>query len=88
MNLYKIWQDVNNHFDTWDSAVVAAESAIEARKINPRRSAPIDWYKADLSSDGWKYDGWAPLSDIKVKFLGKASKKIKKGIIVRSFNAG
>lgn len=33
MNLYLISQDVNNDYDTYDSAVVAAESEEEARGI-------------------------------------------------------
>lgn len=35
MNLYKISQDVNDDWDTFDSAVVVAESAEEANKIIP-----------------------------------------------------
>lgn len=35
MNLYKISQDVNDDWDTFDSAVVVAESAEEAKKIIP-----------------------------------------------------
>ncbi|TGE52979.1 hypothetical protein C6P18_02595 [Weissella confusa] len=33
MNLYKISQDVNDDWDTYDSAVVVAESAEAARKL-------------------------------------------------------
>ena len=32
--LYKIWQEVNNDYDTYDSAVVCAESVEEARNID------------------------------------------------------
>jgi len=35
MNLYLISQTINNGYDTYDSAVVCAESEDEARKIHP-----------------------------------------------------
>lgn len=35
MNLYLIWQEKNTNYDTYDSAVVAAESAEDARWIHP-----------------------------------------------------
>ena len=35
MNLYLISQSVNNEYDTYDSAVVAAESEEDATKIHP-----------------------------------------------------
>lgn len=35
MNLYKIEQDLIDDYDTYDSAVVVAESEDEARKIHP-----------------------------------------------------
>jgi hypothetical protein len=35
MNLYKISQNSNNDYDTYDSAIVAAESEDAARRIHP-----------------------------------------------------
>lgn len=35
MNLYKISQDVNDGWDTFDSAIVAAKSEEDARNIHP-----------------------------------------------------
>lgn len=35
MKLFKIWQTENNGYDTYDSAVVAAESEEDAVNINP-----------------------------------------------------
>jgi hypothetical protein len=35
MNLYLISQNVNNDYDTYDAAVVAANSEDEARLIHP-----------------------------------------------------
>jgi len=36
MNLYLLTQTVNNNYDTFDSAVVAAETEKEALRIHPR----------------------------------------------------
>ena len=38
MKIFKIWQEVNNGYDTYDSAIVVAENEEEARK------SPIDIY--------------------------------------------
>ena len=35
MNLYLIWQDENNDYDTYDSAIVCAKNGDEAVKIHP-----------------------------------------------------
>ena len=35
LNLYLIYQYLNNDYDTYDSAVVAAESDGDARNIHP-----------------------------------------------------
>lgn len=35
MKIYKISQNVNNEYDTYDSAVVYAESEEEAKQIHP-----------------------------------------------------
>lgn len=95
MNLYKISQDVNDDYDTWDSAIVCAENENEARKIHPRnymygetnsRLVEIDrewWTKVD------SYDGWASrLEDVDVLLIGEAHPSIKKGVVLSSYNAG
>ncbi len=35
MNLYKLSQNINNGYDTYDSCIVAAETEEEAREIHP-----------------------------------------------------
>ena len=35
MKLYKIYQDINGGYDTFDSAIVAAESEDEAKSFHP-----------------------------------------------------
>ncbi len=43
--LYKIWQEVNDDYDTYDSAVVCAESEEEARNTN--LGTPDIWAKPE-----------------------------------------
>ena len=76
MKLWIISQDVNNDYDTFDSAVVAAETEEEARNINP----------AGAWGDSWT--GWATdPSQVTVEYLGVADRDIS-GVILASFNAG
>jgi hypothetical protein len=78
MNLYKIFQTVNNDYDTFDAAIVAAESPEDARTINP-----------DISpNDPWPTGAWCAIEDVQVERIGKAAEGITKGIILASFNAG
>lgn len=84
MNLYLISQDENNDYDTFDSAVVAAKSTKEAQNMYPRTGKP-------MTEDEWKnpYLGWVKSPEqVKVTYLGVAGKKVKRGVICASFNAG
>lgn len=78
MNLYLISQDVNDGWDTYDSAVVAAKSEQEARSIHPsgRESSPT-WDQT-----------WTSPTNVKVELIGKAVPGTKAGVICSSFNAG
>lgn len=78
MNLYKIWQDVNNNFDTWESAVVAASTEEKARRTHP----DIDHVRQNQPY------GWCMVKDVKVELIGVAVAGIKKGVICASYNAG
>jgi len=84
MKLWRISQDVNNGYDTYDSAVVAAETEDAARRIHP-------W---EEQGEWWKVTGrwcelWAPnLKDVKVEYLGTAKRGTARGIVCASFNAG
>jgi len=74
MKLYKIWQEINKGYDTYDSAVVCAESEEEARKIPPDDISYLEM--------------WADFSDVMVEYIGEAKEGLEKGVIVASFNAG
>jgi len=76
MKLFKIWQDVNTDWDTYDSAVVCAKTAKEAQGISPAGT--------ETFSDNW----CEKKESVLVEYLGEAPKGMKKGVIVASFNAG
>ena len=77
MNLYKLWQDDNDDYDTYDSAVVCAESEDEAKSI------------ADTEFDSEPiYGSWVAREKVRCQLIGYAVSGMKKGIVVASFNAG
>lgn len=74
--LYKIWQNVNNDYDTYDSAVVAACGEDEARNIHP-------------GLDTFSNTTWSDPSDVHVELIGEAIEGIEPGgVMCASFNAG
>lgn len=80
MKLWLISQDRNTWYDTYDSAVVAAEDEERAIKIHPNGDI-YPWDKFSLSS-------WTDLDEIKCRYLGEAEEGTKPGVICASFNAG
>lgn len=95
MNLYLISQESNTGYDTYDSAVVAAELEEEARLIHPDGHRTWDSEKEDwfmTCNDGSRsYDGrygtWASAEQVKCELLGEAL-MLNKGVVLASFNAG
>lgn len=78
MNLYKISQNKNNGYETYDSAVVVANSPQDAAKIHP----------GGYTNDDYGCS-WVDPSDVKVEYLGKSSSLLEAGTVVcSSFNAG
>ena len=62
MKLFKIYQNINRGYDTFDSAVVVANSAEEAQKIHP----------CDGAADFKLYDNWVSRPDlVSVTYLGE-----------------
>jgi hypothetical protein len=102
MNLYKISQNANDDWDTYDSAVVAAESESEAKLIHPSEWGEAEWKELPehLQEEGQSKMGWVDTNGftrsgdwttpdrVIVEYIGLAAEGIKKGVIVSSFNAG
>lgn len=79
MNIYKISQNKNKGYSTFDSAVVIAEDANEARHITPN---------GDKFGDS--FGSWCNNpKDVEVEFIGIADHTFVNGtVICASFNAG
>jgi len=82
--LYLISQDVNDDYDTYDSAVVVAENEERAKEIHPNSD------DADDEGNFSDFHTWAKnISQVKVKYIGEASKDLEAGsVVIYSFNAG
>jgi hypothetical protein len=101
MNLYLISQTVNVGYDTYDSAVVAAEDFVAASLTHPGPwffecvDMPSRWIIYQWDGKRWEdqdhqeaYDDWATPADVKVEFIGTARADLQSGVICASFNAG
>lgn len=86
MKLYKISQEANNNYDTYDSAVVAAENEEEARFTDPNDNK---WNGKGWGADGkLQFSDWTKPDNVKVELIGEAIEGTKAGVICASFNAG
>jgi len=103
MKLFKISQELNDDYDTYDSAVVCADNEAEARKIHPSSFVThvtegkwMGTYVLCGESTGKEYDmgddgTWVRYDQIHlitVELIGEAKKGMKKGVVIASFNAG
>lgn len=80
MKLFLISQDSNNDYDTYDSAVVAAEDEATARLMSPAGGMQ-DWGKA--------FSSWCIFPErVKVDYIGEAKPDTEQGVICASYNAG
>lgn len=91
MKLWLISQTYNNGYDTYDSAVVAAETEEDARETHPS----ADFWDGEnwcyLRHNGDKvlsyHSGWADPLHVQVEYLGETDRDLK-GAVLASFNAG
>ena len=97
MNIYRISQNVNNTYDTYDSAVVIAKDEESARRMHPNGKILDDAFFAEqrkyLSDYGRiPCNDWVTkLEDVKVELIGTQSLWFglkEASVIVASFNAG
>lgn len=76
MKLWLIKQDFNSGWDTYDSAVVAAETEDDARRIHPS------------GNDGDRMGTWCDPEHVSARAIGDATTGTSRGVILASFNAG
>lgn len=86
MNLYLISQSTNNDYDTYDAAIVAAETEDDARRIHPG-NYPDPVPDGDNIRDA-NYGTWTSIGNVKVQLVGEAVTGMMKGVVLASFNAG
>lgn len=87
MNLYLISSDEDGGYDTFDSAVVRAESEAAARLIHPSgRKTPLIWNPHNDENWSW-LSSWIPPEKVVVTHLG-TSILDEPGVVCSSFNAG
>ncbi len=98
--LWKLSQNANNDYDTYDSAIVVAGNSTTAKRIHPScdimtgqqmkyfNEEKNDWCCAHNDEVSGP-DDWANLEDIAVTCVGKAADWLGEGAVVcASFNAG
>lgn len=103
MKIYKITQSINNGYDTYDSAIVCAESTKEAKRIHPSYTWTKGGFYDEDKKEFWTeyagsdekylfegaYGSWTNnLEAISVEEIGEANPSLQKGVILASFNAG
>ena len=82
MKLWLISQTANDDYDTYDGAVVAAETEDAARHTHP--SDGPGWSGEPGESPTWAYGP----SQVTVTLIGEAVPGTEPGVICASFNAG
>ena len=85
MNLYLISQTENIWYDTYDSAVVCAETVEQARMIHPDGKG--EWDGTAQRRKEWQYT-WCDAKHVKVELIGEAALVLLHTVICASFNAG
>lgn len=81
MKLWKISQGKNNGYDTFDEAVVVAETEYEARRMHPQNGKDIA--TADMLHE-WVTDP----ADVTAEYIGEARGNVEKRVVCASFHAG
>lgn len=82
MNLYLISQGINDDYDTYSDAVVAADTAEDAAAIHPNgRDKLVPGFKDNRT---WTSN----INEVSVKLIGHALEGTPAGVICSSFHAG
>lgn len=91
--VYLIWQTEVCGYDTFDSAVVIAESEDAARDIHPSEFTANYSVAVNAENDyerwDYQYASWASHPDhVVVELIGEATPGIDRVVVCASFNAG
>ena len=82
MKLFRIYQNLNDGYDTYDAAIVAAPDAETARQMQPGTG---DLYGSEHSLSSGT---WAKPEHVGVIEIGEATPGTGQGVLLASFNAG
>jgi hypothetical protein len=86
MKLWLIEQDSVGGYDTYDSAVVCAETEEDARHTHPSGAM---WGQIEKGRGWWSWsDTWGLPDTVKATYIGEAGPNVVPGSICASFNAG
>ena len=80
MNIYLIEQNKNTDYDTYDSAIVTAETEEQARLTHPEG-------KPNWDGKDERYSTWCGAEYVTVTLVGKSDVKTS-GVLLASFRAG
>ena len=95
MKLWLLTQNQNRNYDTYDSAIVAAESEDDAIRICPASSnvwteegkLALIRSNGEIEIDRWPT--WAvDLRAVNAEYIGEAREDMERGVVIASFNAG
>ena len=100
--LWKLSQDENNDYETYDSAVVVAADRMSASLVHPARFSDTKemMFEFDRTGDCWRHTfdgeplgpnngGWCQPNDVTVICVGRAADHLKAGdVVCSSYNAG
>lgn len=88
MKLWLLTQNVNTGYDTYDSAVVAAETKEDAVWVHPDKYNQWDDYLCKSLNEDW-YETWARFPEEVIAFcIGETTTYDAGAVVCASFNAG
>jgi len=98
--LWKLSQDENDDYETYDSAVVVSTDPVRASMVHPARFSDTRevMFKFDQVSDVWRCTtygesgdngSWCRPNDVKAVCVGEAASFLNDGdVVCSSYNAG
>lgn len=85
MKLWLIEQNVNNGYDTYENAVVAAETEEAAVDTYP---GSFEQVKSNKEVKHNAFSAWAENKHVRATYIGETRDGMPAGVVCASFNAG